>query len=54
MQEFLVTLLSNFEFSFPRDAKRIKRDRSGVMTPMVEGEESKGAQLPMKVSVVSR
>lgn len=52
MQEFLVSLLSNFEFSVPDNAKRIRRDRSGFVTPMVEGEECKGAQLPLTVSVL--
>ena len=53
MQAFLITLLSNFEFSIPEGAKGIRRDRSGVMTPMVVGEEDRGAQLPLKVTLLS-
>jgi len=53
MQAFLITLLSNFEFSIPEGAKDIRRDRSGVMTPMVVGEEDRGAQLPLQVTLLS-
>jgi hypothetical protein len=52
MQAFLITLLSNFEFSIPDGGKDIRRDRSGVMTPMVVGEEDRGAQLPLKVTLL--
>jgi len=51
-QAFLIDLLSNFEFSIPEGAKDIRRDRSGVMTPMIVGEEDRGAQLPLKVSLL--
>ena len=45
-------MISNFEFSIPEGSKRIVRDASGVMSPQVEGEFEKGAQLPLLVRVL--
>jgi len=52
MQAFIIALISNFEFSFPKDAKRIIRTRSISIAPMVEGEADKGVQLPLEVRVI--
>jgi hypothetical protein len=52
MQAFLVTLLSKFEFSTPEGANEIRKDRSGVMMPLVVGEENRGSQLPLKVTLL--
>lgn len=53
MQTFMTSLLLNFEFNIPDGAKRIRRDRAGLMTPMVEGELHLGTQLPLKVSIIA-
>jgi len=53
MQVFLVSLLSNFEFSIPDDARRVVRYRSFAMFPMAEGEMERGPHLPIKISPLS-
>jgi len=53
MQVFLVSLLSNFEFSIPKEAKRVVRYRSFAMFPMAEGEMERGPYLPIKISPLS-
>lgn len=47
---FLVTLMRQFEFTLPDNAPRVKRWRPGFLLPIVEGEEHKGPQLPLKVT----
>ena len=49
MHTFLVTLIRQFEFALPDDSPKIKRRRPGLVVPVVEGEEHKGAQLPLKI-----
>jgi len=52
MQAFLVTLVRKFDFSPADHHPQIKRCRSGAMTPLVLGEEYKGAQLPLKITTI--
>jgi alkylphenol/PAH-inducible cytochrome P450 monooxygenase len=47
---FLVTLIRHFEFALPDNSPRVRRWRPGVLIPVVEGEENKGPQLPLKVT----
>jgi hypothetical protein len=46
----LVTLVRQFDFSPAGDGKEIKMKRSGMIAPMVVGEEHKGPQMPLKVT----
>jgi len=47
---FLVTLIRQFDFALPDNPPKIRRWRPGLILPVVEGEEHKGAQLPLKVT----
>ena len=53
LQVFIARLVREFQFSEVRD-KTIKVWRPGLLVPLVDGEEDKGPQLPLKVSVVHR
>ena len=50
MHAFLVTLIRQFEFALPDDDPKIRRLRPVLVTPVVEGEEHKGIQLPLKIT----
>jgi hypothetical protein len=50
MHTFLVTLIRQFEFALPDDSPKVKRQRSGLVVPVVEGEEHKGVQLSLKLT----
>jgi hypothetical protein len=52
LHTFLVTLVRQFEFSLPDDTPKIKSWRLGLamMIPVVDGEEHKGARLPLKIT----
>jgi len=50
MHTFLVTLIRQFEFALPDDSPKIRRRRPGFTVPVIEGEEHKGIQLPLKVT----
>jgi hypothetical protein len=52
MHMFLVTLIRQFEFSLRDDGPKIRRQRPGLVVPVVEGEEQKGIQLPLKITPV--
>jgi len=52
MQAFLVTLIRKFDISPADHQPQIKRSRSGVVAPLVLGEEYKGAQLPLKITTI--
>ncbi|KDQ51422.1 hypothetical protein JAAARDRAFT_41090 [Jaapia argillacea MUCL 33604] len=54
IQTFLIDFVSNFEFSLTDEAKRIRREACLVMVPMIEGEEEKGVQLPLRISLAAR
>jgi len=52
MHTFLVTLVRHFDFSLPENGQKVKLTRSGTITPLVVGEEDKGPQMPLKVTVL--
>jgi len=52
MQAFLVTLVGKFDVSHADHHPQIKRVKSGLMIPVVLGEEYKGTQLPLKISAI--
>ena len=49
----MARLVREFQFSVV-EGKQIRIRKPGVLVPMVVGEESKGPQLPLKVSAVCR
>jgi len=51
LQTFLVELISNFEFSMNEQSEKVRRLACAVMVPAVSGEEAKGVQMPLKVSL---
>ena len=53
MQAFTTRFVREFQFS-EVEGKDIKIRRPGLLVPMVEGEEKKGVQLPLKVSAARR
>lgn len=53
LQAFIARLVREFQFSEVED-KDIKMWRPGLVVPTVVGEENKGPQLPLKVSVLRR
>ena len=54
MHAFLVTLVRQFDFSLPDDGPEVKSIplALGIMTPVVVGEEHKGPQMLLKVTVL--
>ena len=52
MQAFLVTLVRKFDVSYADHQPQIKRAKSGMMFPLVLGEEYKGTQLPLKIAAI--
>ena len=51
MHTFLVTLVRKFDFSLPGNGQEVRKLRPGLILPVVVGEEDKGGQLPLKVTV---
>ncbi|EIW80413.1 cytochrome P450 [Coniophora puteana RWD-64-598 SS2] len=54
IQAFFVHTVNNFELSLTDKADRIRRSPCLIMVPTVEGEEEKGAYLPLQVKVAPR
>jgi len=52
MHTFLVTLIRQFDFSLPENGQKIKKTRRGGVFPVIVGEEDKGPQLPLKVTIL--
>jgi len=52
MQAFLVTLVHKFDISLADHHPQIRRTKTGVMGPLVLGEEYKGTQLPLKITAI--
>jgi hypothetical protein len=52
MHTFLVTLVRQFDFSLPDDGQEIKLMRTMSIMPAVVGEEHKGPQMPLKITIV--
>ena len=54
MQALLVELIDNFDFSPAPGNLEIKRAVAGALQPMVRGQESKGTQLPLTVTILGK
>ena len=52
LHTFLVTLVRQFDFSLPENGQKVKKMGPGFVTPLVVGEEHKGPQMPLKVTVL--
>ncbi|KAI0002552.1 cytochrome P450 [Russula compacta] len=52
IQAFLFELISELKFEPTKAAARIRRENCLVTLPMVEGEEQKGNQLPLVISII--
>lgn len=52
MHTFLVTLVRQFDFSLPDNGQIVKARKLGLITPVVVGEEDKGPQMPLKVTII--
>jgi hypothetical protein len=48
----LVTLVRKFDFALPDNGQEAKPVRRGAMMPVVVGEEHKGPQMPLKVTIL--
>ncbi|KAK0228911.1 cytochrome P450 [Armillaria fumosa] len=48
IQAFLVKIVQSFEWKYPRDGPRVIRATSGVMAPVLEGQETKGKRLVLE------
>ena len=53
LQAFIARLVREFHFSVVED-RPVRLLRPGLVVPTVVGEEDKGPQLPLKVSLVDR
>lgn len=54
MQAFVFELVSGLKFEVMEKTALIRRENCLVTLPMVRGEEQKGNQLPLGVSIISR
>ncbi|THV06716.1 cytochrome P450 [Dendrothele bispora CBS 962.96] len=54
VQATLVELINNFEFAPTSDLDRLRREACLVMIPTLQGEEVKGENLPLKVTIAAR
>jgi len=54
LQAFLFELVGNFEFETTPECQMIRREAAIIMTPTLESQVDKGAQLPLRVRVASR
>lgn len=54
MQAFVFELVSGLKFEAVEKTALIRRENCLVTLPMVGGEEQKGNQLPLGVSMISR
>ena len=52
LHTFLVTLVRQFDFSLADNGQEVKKVAPGVMMPIVVGEEHKGPQMPLKVTIL--
>jgi len=52
MHAFLITLVRHFDYSLPENGQEMLLVRSETITPLVAGEEHKGPQMPIKVTVI--
>jgi cytochrome P450 len=49
-----VEIINNFELSPTPDLQRLRREACLVMLPTLEGEQLKGENLPLRVSLAAR
>ncbi|KAJ3880021.1 cytochrome P450 [Lentinula edodes] len=54
MQSLLVEIINNFELGPTKELERLRREACLVMLPILEGEEIKGENLPLRVSIAAR
>jgi len=54
VQCLLVEIINNFELGPTKDLARLRREACLVMLPTLEGEEIKGENLPLRVSIAAR
>lgn len=54
MQSLLVEIINNFELGPTKELERLRREACLVMLPTLEGEEIKGENLPLRVSIAGR
>lgn len=52
MHTFLVTLIRQFDFSLPNNGQEMRKMRTLGIIPVVAGEEHKGPQMPLRVSIL--
>ena len=52
LQVFLCDIIANFSFRIPEPSPTILRENCLTMIPIVLGEEDRGNQLPLVVSLV--
>jgi hypothetical protein len=52
LHAFLVTLVRQFDFFLPENGQEVKMMRPMLITPLVVGEEHKGPQMPLKVTLL--
>ncbi|KAF9779010.1 cytochrome P450 [Thelephora terrestris] len=52
LHTFLVTLVRQFSFALPDNGQKIKKMRPAGITPTVVGEEHKGPQMPLMVTML--
>ena len=52
MQAFVFELISRLKFEPTEKTARIRRENCLVTLPMVGGEEQKGNQLPLRISII--
>jgi hypothetical protein len=52
MHTFLVTLVRQFDFSLPENGQEVQVRRPRLISPVVVGEEDKGVQIPLRVTVL--
>ncbi|KAJ4468353.1 cytochrome P450 [Lentinula aciculospora] len=54
MQSLLVEIVKNFELGPTKELERLRREACLVMLPTLEGEEIKGENLPLRISIATR
>ncbi|KAG7090931.1 hypothetical protein E1B28_010004 [Marasmius oreades] len=54
VQSLLVAIINNFELAPTKDLSRLRREACLVTVPTLEGEEAKGENLPLKVTIAPR
>lgn len=50
----MIELVANFEFGLTEKCEKIRREPCNIMSPTLEGEIAKGAQMPLKITLVQR